>query len=126
MYKFCNISVNFKDTKILDLILKISRPGVFNIRFVNCNTAIIVFMKKCHMDRRRYKSCHLIPMFIETPFPSLSSQKLHCSFYLHITYIEGSTASFKNLKIWIVPDLWENPKIRGTIPGFSVSKIQKF
>ena len=35
-------------------------------------------------------------------------------------------SSVKTLKIGIVPGLWENPKIRGTIPGFWVSEIQKF
>ena len=49
MYKFCNISVNFKDTKMVELILKISRPGVFDIRWLSWNTVIIVSMKKCRM-----------------------------------------------------------------------------
>ena len=66
-YKFCNISVNFEDTKMVDHILKISRPGVFKSRCLSWNTAIIVFMKKCRMDQRRYKSRHWIPMFIGTP-----------------------------------------------------------
>ena len=39
------ILVNFVNTKMVeDLILKISRPGVFDIRCVNWNTAIIVFI----------------------------------------------------------------------------------
>ena len=46
LYKFCNISVNFDDTKMVGLILKISKPGVFDIRCVNWNTTIIVFTKK--------------------------------------------------------------------------------
>ena len=33
--KFCNIWTNFEDTKMVNLILKISRPGVFGIRCVN-------------------------------------------------------------------------------------------
>ena len=44
--KFCNISANFKDTKMVDNVLKISRPGVFEIRCVNWKIEIIVFMKK--------------------------------------------------------------------------------
>jgi len=39
-------NVNFEDAEMVDHILKISRPGVFNIRCLNWNTAIIVFMKK--------------------------------------------------------------------------------
>ena len=46
LFKFRNISVNFKDTKVLDHILKISRPGVFDIRCLSWNTGIIVFIKK--------------------------------------------------------------------------------
>ena len=54
---------------MVDIILKISRPGVSDIRCLNWKNAIIVFMKKCRMDRRRYnnKSRHLIPTFIGTP-----------------------------------------------------------
>ena len=51
---------------MVDHILKISRPGVFDIRCLSWNTASIVFMKRCCMDRRRYESRHWIPMF-ETP-----------------------------------------------------------
>ena len=58
MYKFCNILVNFEDTKMINSILKISRPGVSDIRCLSWNTAIIVFMKKCPIDRRLYKSRH--------------------------------------------------------------------
>ena len=43
-------------------ILKISKPGDFDIRCLNWNTAITVFMKKCHMNRRRYRHRHLIPI----------------------------------------------------------------
>jgi len=32
LYKFCNISFNFEDTKMADQILKISRPGGFDVR----------------------------------------------------------------------------------------------
>ena len=49
---------------MVDNILK-SQDQAFSI--FRWNTAIILFMKKCHMDRRRYKSRHLIPMFIKTP-----------------------------------------------------------
>ena len=35
---------------------------------LNWNTAIIVFMKIFRMHRRRYKSRHLIIMFIGTPY----------------------------------------------------------
>ena len=56
IYKFCNISVNFENTKIVDHILEILRPGVFEFRCLNWNTG--VFMKKCRMDRRRYKRSH--------------------------------------------------------------------
>ena len=56
LYKFSNISVNFEDTKMVDHILEISRPVVFDIRCLNWNTTIIVFMKKGHMDGRQYKS----------------------------------------------------------------------
>ena len=53
---------------MVDHILKIKRPGVFDIRFVSVtwNTAIIV-LKKCHMDRRRYKSRHLISCLLGHP-----------------------------------------------------------
>ena len=67
MYTFGNIFINFEDTKMVDHILKISIPGVYDIRCLDWNTEIIVFMKKFRMDRRRYKSCHWIPMFIGTP-----------------------------------------------------------
>ena len=40
-----NISVNFENTKKVDHILKISRPDFLYIRWLNWNTAIIVFMK---------------------------------------------------------------------------------
>ena len=49
--KFANLQilqylfVNFKDTQMGDLILKISRPGVFDIRCLSWNTATIVFVK---------------------------------------------------------------------------------
>ena len=49
-YKFCNISANFKDTKMVDHVLKIARPGVIEIRCVNWKIEIIVFMIKWHMD----------------------------------------------------------------------------
>ena len=61
------ISVNFEDTKMVDHILKISRPDVLDVVCLSWNTAIIVCMRKCRMDRRRYKSRHWIPMFIGTP-----------------------------------------------------------
>ena len=61
---FAIFSVNFEDTKMVDLILKISRPGVFYIRCLSWNSAIIVFKQK--MERRQYKSRHLIPMFLGT------------------------------------------------------------
>ena len=51
---FAIFSVNFEDTKMVDLILKISRPGVFDIRCLSWNSAIIVFKQK--MERRQYKS----------------------------------------------------------------------
>ena len=43
-------------------ILKISRPGVWN-----WNAAINMLMKKCRMVRWKYKSRHLIPMFLGHP-----------------------------------------------------------
>ena len=46
MYTFYKISVKFENTKIINLILKISRPGVFDIICVNWNTVNIVFSKK--------------------------------------------------------------------------------
>ena len=49
LYKFRNFSVNFEDTKMVDHILKISRPGVFDVRCLSWNTAMIVFMKNCHI-----------------------------------------------------------------------------
>ena len=53
---------------MVDLILKISGPGVSDIRCVNCRKLqLLCSSKKCHMDRRRYKRRHLIPMFIGTP-----------------------------------------------------------
>ena len=56
-----------KKQKIEDHILKISRPGVFDIRCLNWNTEQIVFINKYPMDRRQYKSRHIIPMFIVKP-----------------------------------------------------------
>ena len=61
---FAIFSVNFEDTKMVDLILKISRPGVFDIRCLSGNSAIFVCKQK--MERRRYKSRYLIPMFLGT------------------------------------------------------------
>ena len=52
----------FDDTKLVNHNLKILIQGVFVIRYFNWNTAIIVFMKKCSIDQRRYKSRHLIPI----------------------------------------------------------------
>ena len=40
---------------MVDHILKISRPGVFEIRCLSWNTAIIVFMKKLRMDTLFHK-----------------------------------------------------------------------
>ena len=57
--KFWNISIKFEDTKMVDHTLKISRPGVFDKRCLNWNTAITVFMNKYHMVRRRYRSRHV-------------------------------------------------------------------
>ena len=31
------------------------RSGIYDFRCLSWNTAITVFMKTCHMDRRRYK-----------------------------------------------------------------------
>ena len=69
--------------KMVDRILKISRPGVFDIRCLSWNTAIIVFMKKCRMDRRRYKSRHWIPMFIGIPcfMSSCRRHTMYCRMY---------------------------------------------
>ena len=55
----------FNDTKSVYHNLKILIQGVFVIRYFNWNTAIMVFMEKCSIDQRRYKSRHLIPMFIK-------------------------------------------------------------
>ena len=44
------LCTNFEDTKMVDHILKISRPGVFDVGDLSWNTAIIVFMKKCRMN----------------------------------------------------------------------------
>ena len=87
LYKFCNISVNFEDSKMIDHILKISRLGIFDFRCLSWNTAIIVFMKKCRMDRRRYESRHWIPMFIGK---HTYNNTLHAyNYYLHTyTYIQ--------------------------------------
>ena len=42
--KFCIISVNFEDTQMVDNILKISRPGIFEMcKLEYCN-------EKCRMD----------------------------------------------------------------------------
>ena len=68
LYKFCNISVNFKDTKMVDHILKISRPGVFDKRYLSWNTAIIVFMKKFATWT---EDDIYIPMFFGTPCRSI-------------------------------------------------------
>ena len=69
-YKF---AVSPSILKMVDHILKISRPGVFDFRCINWKTAIIVFMKKCPMKRRRYKRNHWISMFIGTPCIIISS-----------------------------------------------------
>ena len=54
---------------MVDLILKISRPCVIDIRSVLCKLEYCNYCvhKKCRMDRRLYESRHLIPMFIGTP-----------------------------------------------------------
>ena len=62
MYKFCNISVNFENIQMVDHILKILRPGAFDIS---------MFILEYCMDQRRYKSRHRIPMFIWTPCSQL-------------------------------------------------------
>ena len=62
LFKLCNISVNFQDRKMVDHILKILRPSVFDIRCFYW-IVIIAVMKKCRMDGRRYKGRHLIPMY---------------------------------------------------------------
>ena len=49
------LRLHFEDKKCYPY-LKISRPGVFDIRCVNWNTAVIVFKKKCLMDRSHLKS----------------------------------------------------------------------
>ena len=65
MFKFSNTSIlKYKNVRPH---FEISRPGASYIRCFNWNTAIIVVMKKYCMDRRQYKSRHLIPMFIGTP-----------------------------------------------------------
>lgn len=42
---------------MVDQILKIARPGDFDVSCINWNTEIIVFIKKCHLN----------PKFIVTP-----------------------------------------------------------
>ena len=65
---FCNISVNFEDAKMVDHIFKIPIPSFFDNSCLSWNNAKIVFMKKMPLaNRRRYKWCHWIPMFIGTP-----------------------------------------------------------
>ena len=49
---------------MVDHILKISRAGVSD-SCVNWNYCV---QEKCPIERRRYKSRHLIPLFIGTPF----------------------------------------------------------
>ena len=63
MYKFCNIFVNFEHTKIVDHIFKISKSGVFDIRCLSLNTAIIVLMKNAKWIEDDIK--------VVTEFPSL-------------------------------------------------------
>ena len=88
-----DISFNFKDTKMVDHILKISRPGVFDIRCLNLNTAKIVNMKIFCMDQRRYKSLYLIPMFIGTPCTLKVTKEIYLRdksryFYLSPVYVK--------------------------------------
>ena len=42
--------------KMVDHISKISKPDIFDIRCLNWNSAIIVFIEKWSMDRRQYNS----------------------------------------------------------------------
>ena len=99
-FVFTNFAISpiiFEDTKMVDHILKISRPGVFDIRRLSWNTAIVVFIKKCRMVRRRYKSRHWISMFIGTPCireileegggcsPKNTSQRIKNNFYFNLT-----------------------------------------
>ena len=64
--QFCNISVNFEVTKMVEPLWK-SQDQAFSILDVWGGTLQYVwrvFLKKCRMDQRRYKSRHWIPMFI--------------------------------------------------------------
>ena len=64
--QFCNISVNFEVTKMVEPLWK-SQDQAFSILDVWGGTLQYVwrvFLKKCRMDQRRYKNRHWIPMFI--------------------------------------------------------------
>ena len=76
MQSLQHISVNFEDAKMVDNILKISRPGVFDTKR-NCNYCV---REKCRMDQRRYKTCQRISMFIGT----------HCSIHKCVIFNKHS------------------------------------
>ena len=73
---------------MVDLILKISRPVVFDFRCLNSNTANIVFMKKCHMDRSDMKVVTEFPYLLGHPACTGSKYLFlyNSSLYLHFTY----------------------------------------
>ena len=73
---------------MVDHILKISRPGVFEIRCLSWNTAIIVFMKKLRMDTlfhkkhstHQYQKVILFVTFLAFfGFPVARNSSLMCS-----------------------------------------------
>ena len=79
-------NIFFGDTKMVDHILKISRP-VFDIYSLSWNTTTIVFIKKYRMDRRRYKSRHWILMFIGTPcMYNVTVTRSYYQFCFNITF----------------------------------------
>ena len=59
------------DTKMVDHILKISRPGVFYIRCLNWNTAIIVFMKNSAWIEDDKKVVTELPCLLGHPVQTL-------------------------------------------------------
>ena len=73
--KWIKICTNFAISLSINWRYKNDRPENLKTRRFRClswNIAIMVFIKKCHMDRRRYKSRHLIAILIGT----------HCLMYI--------------------------------------------
>ena len=65
--KFPNISVNFEGKKLVDHSLEIPRLEVFDVKCFYCEITKLYFSKWSCMVQRRYRSRHLIIIFIGIP-----------------------------------------------------------